>query len=372
MYKVTHQWNKLKTCVVGRSYPPEIFKFIKNKNIRNIFEKLAIETEHDLKHLKHVLENRFGVKIIRPEIEKTFEIYKIKDGYIAPPISARDFMIMIDNNLHYPGLPNINHAWVDFAQKNKILKYSSFEKLGYELKDKFSKKWNEFKKSDKIVFEKKINFFKDIFTHVLEQGNNVIASPINYMNSSFITRLGSKMIVGTQQYYDDKEKIREMFSHMYPDKKIFIVDSQGHSDGVFTPITNELIISGDAETDYSETFPDAEIVQVPPEITLKNDQFGKQIHLAEHRWFLDGFEQDNKLAEMVDYYFNNWVGNVQETAFMVNILMVDQKNAICSSDNKQVRDAMKRHGVELHIVPFRHKWFWDTGIHCLTQDLDRE
>ena len=113
-------------------------------------------------------------------------------------------------------------------------------------------------------------------------------------------------------------------------------------------------------------------MQVPPEITLKNDHFGKQIHLAEHRWFLDGFEQDNKLAEMVDYYFNNWVGNVQETAFMVNILMVHPKNAICSSDNIPVRDAMKRHGVELHIVPFRHKWFWDTGIHCLTQDLDRE
>ena len=24
------------------------------------------------------------------------------------------------------------------------------------------------------------------------------------------------------------------------------------------------------------------------------------------------------------------------------------------------------------IVPFRHRWFWDGGVHCVTQDLYRE
>ena len=83
-------------------------------------------------------------------------------------------------------------------------------------------------------------------------------------------------------------------------------------------------------------------------------------------------EHNNDLVGMVDHYFNNWIGNVNETAFMVNILMLDNKNALCSTDNIQVRKAMKRHGVELHVTPFKHKWFWDCGIHCLTQDLDRE
>ena len=48
MYKVTHQWNKLKTCVVGSAYPPEVFNFIKDVKLRNSFEKLAIETEEDI------------------------------------------------------------------------------------------------------------------------------------------------------------------------------------------------------------------------------------------------------------------------------------------------------------------------------------
>ena len=61
-----------------------------------------------------------------------------------------------------------------------------------------------------------------------------------------------------------------------------------------------------------------------------------------------------------------------ELKSLSNILMIDKHNALCSTDNKQVRIAMKRHGVELHVTPFRHRWFWDTGIHCLTQDLDRD
>lgn len=372
MYKVTHQWNKLKTCVVGRTYTPDIFKFIKNKKLRNIFEKLVIQTEEDLQFLQKYLENKFQIKTIRPCLPKDFEAFKIEQGYIAPPISARDFMIMIDDNLYYPGLPNVNHAWVEFAYENKISEYFSFDKLPEDKKSKLLKKWETFQNKDKDVFDKKIIFYKNIFEHVLKQGNNVVASPIDYMNSSFITRLGEKIIVGTQSYHDDKQKIKDSFLKMFPNKKVYITDSQGHSDGCFTPITEELVISADPETDYSVTFPRAEIVQVPPEITLRNDNFGKEIHLAEHKWFLTGLEHDKKLTEMVDYYFNTWVGNVQETAFMVNILMADKKNAICSSENKQVREAMKRHGVELHVVPFRHRWFWDTGIHCLTQDLDRE
>ena len=94
--------------------------------------------------------------------------------------------------------------------------------------------------------------------------------------------------------------------------------------------------------------------------------------LKEAFYPLEGMENNKDLTDMVDYYFNNWIGNVNETAFMVNILMLDNKNALCSTDNTQVREAMKRHGIELHITPFKHKWFWDCGIHCLTQDLDRE
>ena len=362
MFKVTHQWNRLKTCVVGSAYPPELFSFIQDAKLRKYFEKLAIETEEDIGKLVTLLK-KFDVEVIRPAMPSDLENFRIKNGYIAPPISARDFMTMIDEKLYYPGLPNMNHAWVEFCGKHKIDNKSPLED---------DTEWLEFQRHDKHIFDKKISFYKDIFTLALKRGNEVIASPIDYMNSSFITRLGDKMIVGTQNYYDNKDEIKQTFSKMFPHKEIHIASSEGHSDGCFAPISNELIISAYEAVDYKETFPKAEIVTVPPEITLKDDNFKKQILTAEHKWFLEGMENNKDLVEMVDYYFNTWIGNVNETAFMVNILMLDNKNALCSTDNQQVRDAMKRHGVELHITPFRHRWFWDTGIHCLTQDLDRE
>jgi N-dimethylarginine dimethylaminohydrolase len=365
MFKVTHQWNKLKTCVVGSAYPPELFDFIKDVNLRKTFETLAIETEEDIKKLVTFLE-KFGINVVRPTMPKNFDKFKISNGYIAPPISARDFMSMVDDKLYYPGLPNLNHAWMEFAGLEQVQSRDS-------LKDeKLNQQWLEFQKQDKYIFDQKVGFYKDIFTLALQQGNEVVASPIDYMNSSFITRLGDRMIVGTQDYHDDHDSIKNKFNHMFPGKQIYIASSEGHSDGCFTPISENLIISAYDTIDYNKVFPNAEVITVPAEITLKDDKFKKQMLTAEHKWFLEGMENNKDLVDMVDYYFNTWIGDVNETAFMVNILMLDEKNALCSTDNKQVREAMHRHGIELHVSPFRHRWFWDTGIHCLTQDLDRE
>jgi len=45
---------------------------------------------------------------------------------------------------------------------------------------------------------------------------------------------------------------------------------------------------------------------------------------------------------------------------------------IAFSYNKQVFDALARYGITAHVVPFRHRYFWDGGIHCVTMDLHRE
>jgi len=45
---------------------------------------------------------------------------------------------------------------------------------------------------------------------------------------------------------------------------------------------------------------------------------------------------------------------------------------ICNNYNKVVFDHFKKHKVEPIIFNFRHSYFWDGGIHCITQDLYRE
>jgi len=40
--------------------------------------------------------------------------------------------------------------------------------------------------------------------------------------------------------------------------------------------------------------------------------------------------------------------------------------------NQQVFDFLKQHGIEAVVAPFRHRFFWDGGIHCITSDLVRD
>ena len=39
---------------------------------------------------------------------------------------------------------------------------------------------------------------------------------------------------------------------------------------------------------------------------------------------------------------------------------------------KEIHDKLKSVGVNPIYVPFRHKRFWDSGLHCLTLDTYRE
>ena len=57
MLSVNQPWDKLKSCVVGRSYAPELYEYIENPKVRNLLEKIAIETEEDYQQLIGILKS---------------------------------------------------------------------------------------------------------------------------------------------------------------------------------------------------------------------------------------------------------------------------------------------------------------------------
>jgi hypothetical protein len=104
--------------------------------------------------------------------------------------------------------------------------------------------------------------------------------------------------------------------------------------------------------------------------TLLN-QYTQLKNKNQGRWWIPGFEHDDDLINLIEINLKHWTGNVEETIFDVNILIVDPKNIIVSVHNDQIEQACARHGIEVHVVPFRHRYFWDCGIHCVTSDLHR-
>ena len=77
--------------------------------------------------------------------------------------------------------------------------------------------------------------------------------------------------------------------------------------------------------------------------------------------------------DFVETWLTKWVGYVEETVFDVNVLMIDEHHCCVSNQkNQKVNTFLKKHNVEPVYIPWRHRYFWDGGLHCITLDLYRE
>ena len=378
MYSVYQHWDPLKVSVVGRTYPPEFYSWINDSATRVRFEKLAEETEEDYQGLIRLLEGRFGVKVFRPEFPKDLSELYIDGKWVQPPTAPRDYFLMIGDKFWIPTIPNASHAWSVFYRQNKqvwwpdFIKpndfYAAFPEHALEIQEKFAR----FNAVDQKHLDAKLNFYTHVFDDIKQHGNEIVETDLDFINGCFVSRLGQNLFFATQTYHDNKEAILQQVNQLFPDTVNQVVNSGGHGDAVYCPVTPGLIISLNDVPTYAETHPGWEVVYLPPSNYAHMREFEWSMKRNKGRWFMPGFEQDNNLVNMVDHYFDEWVGQVSETVFDVNILIVDPKNIVVSTHNDQVEAACARHGIEVHVVPFRHKYFWDCGIHCVTNDINRD
>lgn len=353
MYSVFQPWDPLKVCVVGKSYPPEFYSWIKNSNTRRRFEQLAEETEQDYQILVNLLQVRFGIEVLRPQLPEDLGRLNVHGSWMQPPVCPRDYFIMIQDRLWVPKVPNKIHSDRAFIRQG-ILDREQFDKV------------------NQLQLHARLSCYKDIFRQVHNQGNRVQTTDLDFINGCFVSRIGNNLYFATQEYSEDKDCLLRIINTHFPDTHNQIVNAGGHGDATYCPVTPGLIISLRDVPSYAETFPGWEVVYLPPSNYEHMREFQASMRLNRGRWHIPGFDQDIILINTVETYFQDWVGNVSETVFDVNILVIDHKNIIVSSHNDQVEEACARHGIEVHVSPFRHRYFWDAGIHCITNDLDRD
>ena len=85
-------FDKLKTCIVGRTYSKEQFREIKNQKVKDILFRILDETEEDYQNLCKVLDIA-GVDVLRPDIVDT-------DVNQRPANQPRDDMAVIGETLY--------------------------------------------------------------------------------------------------------------------------------------------------------------------------------------------------------------------------------------------------------------------------------
>jgi glycine amidinotransferase len=363
-WSVYQHWDPLKVCVVGRSYPPEFYSWITVPHVRSLFEKIAIETEEDYQNIIKKLQS-FGVEVLRPELSTTVFV----DGkFLPPPMTPRDYTVMIGNTFYE------NYSFEPFKAYQRVkdplwpecLGKEDFERLPLRIQEECNT-MHGFSRQQKIQ-----GAYEHIFDRILKQGNRIKSYTAPNFNGAMVSRIGKDLYFGTSEYSENVVNTQQLVDQEFKHTRNHVVNTGGHGDGTYCPVCPGLIISLQDVPTYADTFPDWEVVYLPgqswdavrPFMNLKLKNKG--------RWWIPGFEHDQAVIDVVETWLGHWTGYVEETVFDVNMLIVDPKNVIVFNYNKLVFDALERYGITPHIVPFRHRYFWDGGIHCVTSDLHRE
>jgi len=311
-------FHPLKHCIVGAGFQAEWFKeFFSNKKILDPLKRIAEETEEDFLKLSDLL-IKLGVKVYRPKLEvgKYTSLSKI----YRPPMTPRDHFGVIGEKFYA----------VQFAQ-------------GYSnILQKIKKDQLFLKPMDKMY--------------------------TGTVDTASILRAGKDLYWG----YDPKDGNPAEYVKMFEDEgfRVHLLEREYHSDGVISLIKPKVAVSIQNIANYEKTMPGWEVLLIDDNPVLPFTPDSKSV--IKGRWWIQGEENNVLLSKFIDKWLGEWVGYVAESVFDVNMLSIDENTVIVNNYNKNVFDFFKKHKVEPIIFNFRHRHFWDGGIHCITQDLYRE
>ena len=325
-YKYNAPWHPLKIACLGKSYPPEFYKDIKNSQIRDILTRIAIETEEDYKNIETIL-TQLGVTVLRPHVavdsilnyvdingKITHDTSKSLTLIPRPPMQPRDCQLVVNDSF--------------LATNGEIAN----------------------------------------FMNILDSEQMSMPDQQYFFDAPLVTVIGTDLIVDRRDHPWLDTFVKERFSK----HRITAVDIGGHNDAVFAPVKPGIIVSTYHHTNYNHTFPGWKVLYIENQSWSAVPDWRRLKHSNQGKWWMPGEETNHDFTLFVKTWLDDWLGYVEETVFDVNMLVIDEHTVLVNNHNKAVFDFLERHGVNPIVAPFRHRFFWDGGIHCITSDLYRE
>jgi hypothetical protein len=314
-------FHPLKHCWIGSGFRAEWFKELsmgKNNKIIDPLKRIAEETEEDYQLLEKILQSA-GVKTYRSFLDTSK--YKSLHEIQRPPVNPRDHFAVVGEKL-------------------------------------FATNWG-------------IQGYQGVLKQI-ERKNLVINIMEGAISTATIARVGRDLFWDVQK--DITEEVITKYKQSWTQEgfRVHISNRGYHSDGSFCVVRPGCIVSLNDIQDYKIEFPGWDVLYLPDQSWSRVSPFLKIKDKVGGRWWLKGEEHNDQLIEFINTWLKDWVGYVEETVFDVNMLSIDENTIICNNYNKEVFDFFKKHRVEPVVFNFRHRYFWDGGVHCITQDLYRE
>ena len=365
-YNIWNKWDPLKVCMLGNNYAPEFFNGIPDK-AGDPLKRICEETLEDLEGYKKILQD-FGVEVIQPELDPNERFLDNPHRYPRGPLQPRDYQLVLGNNCFTSGG---DHP----AIEKRLREYGEVKKPKFTVPVINDKSFYEFVAgadwpSYEVFLENRENkdFFEDFVWEEL-----LGFSAHSCLSSACCFMIGTKLFVGDDQSTFAQPHLKNIDIIGFEKFDIHLVDVDGHTDGNYHPIKPGAILSLHDVQNYAETFPGWDVCYLPDQSWSKVDTFMKLKKKNSGKWWLAGEEDNDEFTDFVETWLQDWVGYVEETVFDVNVLMLDEHHCCVSNPhNEQVNAFLKKHKVEPVYVPWRHRYFWDGGLHCITLDLYRE
>lgn len=372
MFKAYQPWDPLRTCIVGRSYPPEFFSWVKNTKARTALETVAEQSEEDFQLIIKKLQE-FGVNVLRPDLpEETFFI----DRHIRPPITPRDHIGIIGTTVY----ENVSFNWPLFYRNVRdsawpeCHSFEEFTKLPQHIQDEC------YEVHQLSTWQKTHNCYNDILNFIRSQGNEIkshVLWDLELFNRAMCWPMGQDLIFGTWNSEErpswanfSLQQQQDCIDAEFANTHNHIFNTQGHADSSFCPVAPGLILSLD-NLNFSKLLPDWEVFYYKDGEAIKNNLL-QDHRRASNKFYIPGFDNDQDLVDLIESKFPNWIGYSAETVFDISILNIDEKNILTFGTHEPTLNLLEKRGITVHQIPFRHRWFWDGGVHCVTSDLDRD
>jgi hypothetical protein len=308
---------------IGGTYPEKFYSNLP-QDLCETFAKITQETAQSFENLEKKL-IELGVKVQKPKFtEHVMDYQDTLGNLIKPPVCPRDWAITVGNQL-----------WIN--------------PCGYQ-EDPYQHVIDEYRKNGEHV-------------EILDREKDHRA----WLGFSCMVQLGKKIIIDTQYIMpnpENKSHIMNATMRLQDDGyEVQLVTQGRHNNNRFCPIKKDVIFCSDGEEKdfYNKSVPGWEIFQGNYPKIKGNERWWS----PENDYYSPIFNK-----QVLDYA-REWVADSSASGFLLNMLVVDEKNVICIAEHDEAFKKMQQLGITPHVVDFPAGTFWDGGIHSVTLDIRR-
>ena len=330
------EFDPLRSCVIGTLPEPEkILPFTKLTNrYEKYFTEIVNESRRELDDLEKIIKS-FGVSTFRSRQD-----YPIHNGKTinTPPLAVRDIFSVYGDSL-FKG--NFACEW------NKEVPECCDSTLSGIDFDNVTQLPTEdtFFDGDFAKFDPEVDLPRPMFhpPMSLRIGNDV----------DIAKRYGREgNTLGRQSY-------ERWLRSVNPQVRFHVVDTESHIDSQIFIVRPGLMLTclDDRRLpDYFDKWEKIHVESVTSQLMHKKNEYRhRKFHPVIAQWFYNFLETCT-----------------EETYFNLNSLSIDESTVLFTGQHPELFKKLEKKGITCVPVKMKATTFWDTGVHCATNEIERE